>query len=46
MLKCPIRVKSQSLHTLQRQVMEKEDINISREEGVEMNDLVITAEEG
>ena len=46
MLKCPIRVKSKSLHTLQRQVMEKEDLNISQEEGVEMNNIVITAEEG
>ena len=46
MLKCPIRMRSKSLHTLQRQVMENEDLNISQEEGVEMNNLVITAEEG
>ena len=45
MLKCPIRVKSKLLHTLQGQVMENEDLN-SQEDGIEMNNLVITVEEG
>ena len=46
MLKCPIWVKSKSLRTLQRQLMENEDLHISGDERVQMNNLEVTAEEG
>ena len=42
MLKCPPRVKSKSLRTLQRQLMEIEDTG---EERVEMNNLEVTVED-
>ena len=46
MLKFPAWVKSKSLPTAQEQQVDKEDSTTSREERVELMDLVVTGQEG